>query len=72
MHAFHDLCVKPGIFYLPATREYMKTWPIVACDQYTAQKDKWEEADHLVGDAPSALRLIIPEAYLEESDTPAP
>ena len=72
MKAFHDLCVRPGIFYLPASREHMNLWPVVACDQYTAQKDKWEEADHLVGDAPSALRLIIPEAYLDESDARVP
>jgi len=72
MKAFENLCVRPGVFYLPSQKEDMSVWPVVACDQYTAQKDKWEEADHLVGDAPSALRLIIPEAYLDESEKRVP
>ncbi|MDD6683998.1 MAG: DUF1015 domain-containing protein [Clostridiales bacterium] len=50
----------------------MEAWAVVACDQYTAQKDKWEEADRIVKDQPSALRLIIPECYLDESDQRVP
>ena len=72
MNGFKDLCAKPGIFYLPKPGEDMEKWAMVACDQYTAQKDKWEQADAQVGDAPSALRLIIPEAYLDESDVRVP
>ena len=72
MKIFHNLCVKPGVFYLPAEKNHMESWAVVACDQYTAQKEKWEEADHIVGDHPSALRLIIPECYLDESDARVP
>lgn len=72
MDAFKNLCVKPGTFYLPRQEKDMKAWAVVACDQYTAQKDKWEEADRIVGDRPSALRLIIPEAYLDESEKRVP
>ena len=72
MKAFENLCVKPGIFYLPRKSESMEAWAVVACDQYTAQKDKWEEADRIVKDQPSALRLIIPECYLDESDQRVP
>ncbi|MBR6186997.1 MAG: DUF1015 domain-containing protein [Clostridia bacterium] len=50
----------------------MEKWAMVACDQYTAQKEKWLEADKAVGRSPSALRLIIPEAFLEESDRRVP
>ena len=39
---------------------------------YTAQKDVWRQAYDFVGERPSALRLIIPEAYLEESDVRVP
>ena len=60
MHAFDQICLKPGIFYLPRQEENMDVWPVVACDQYTAQKDKWEAADQIAGENPSALRLIIP------------
>lgn len=72
MKQFQNLCVKPGVFYLPAEEISMKTWAVVACDQYTAQKEKWEEADRIVGESPSALRLIIPECYLEESEERVP
>ena len=72
MDAFKGLCAQPGIFYLPGRDADMEKWAVVACDQYTAQKEKWAQADDFVGDAPSALRLIIPEAYLEESDARVP
>lgn len=72
MEKFHGLSIRPGTFYLPAREEDQAAWPIVACDQYTAQKEKWEEADRQVGDRPSALRLIIPECYLDESDERVP
>ena len=72
MDAFNDLCARPGVFYLPRQDENMEKWAMVACDQYTAQKEKWLEADAQVGGAPSSLRLIIPEAFLEESDRRVP
>ena len=72
MKAFDSLCARPGTFYLPGPEYDKKAWAVVACDQYTAQPDKWEQADRIVGSQPSALRLIIPEAYLEESDRRVP
>ena len=69
---FRDVCVRPGIFYLPDQGEDMTAWAVVACDQYTAQKDVWESAYEYIGDQPSALKLIIPEAYLDESDERVP
>ena len=47
-------------------------WAVVACDQFTAQPEYWRRADALVGDAPSALRLILPEAWLNEGETRIP
>ena len=72
MNMFSDLCARPGIFYLPGKEDNMNLWPVIACDQYTAQKDVWQRAYDLAGDQPSALRLIIPEAYLDESDQRVP
>ena len=51
-------------FYYP-DKEKMSKWPAIACDQYTSQKEYWEAFDAWVGDAPSSLRLILPEAYLD-------
>ena len=44
---------------------------VVACDQYTAEPGYWQQVEREVGDAPSTLRLIYPEAYLGAPDTAA-
>ena len=41
-------------------------YAVIACDQFTSEPAYWEAAASLVGDAPSALRLILPECYLSE------
>ena len=46
-------------------------WAVIACDQFTSQPEYWDEMDRLVGDAPSALRLIVPEARLTQTDETA-
>ena len=51
--------------------EYMK-WAVVACDQFTAQPDYWTSVEALVGDAPSALRLTLPELWLNEREARVP
>ena len=43
----------------------LSKWAVIACDQYTSQPDYWNNADAIVGDAPSTLRLTLPEVYLE-------
>lgn len=48
--------------------EGMAKWSVVACDQYTGEPDYWKAVCGIVGDAPSALNLILPEIYLEEED----
>ncbi|MDP3178803.1 MAG: DUF1015 domain-containing protein [Spirochaetaceae bacterium] len=53
---------------LPAAGVDMAKWAVVACDQYSSERDYWEKAALAVGDAPSTLKLIYPEAYLEDGD----
>lgn len=53
---------------LPAPEIDLGAWAVVACDQYSSERDYWERADALVGDKPSTLRLIYPECYLEDQD----
>ena len=43
-------------------------WAVIACDQFTSEPQYWEEAERLVGDAPSTLQMILPELYLSESE----
>ena len=49
----------------------LSKWAVIACDQYTSQPDYWNNADAIVGDAPSTLRLTLPEVYLEQPDVKA-
>ena len=59
----------PADILLP--KKDFERWSVVACDQYTSQPEYWEETDKIVGDAPSTLRLIFPEAYLGKGDKAA-
>lgn len=53
---------------LPGNGADMSRWSVVACDQYTSEIEYWQRADEYVGDAPSMLRLVLPEVYLEAGD----
>ncbi len=46
----------------------LSTWSVIACDQYTQDKDYWKKAAEKAGKNPSALNLIFPEVYLNEAD----
>lgn len=43
-------------------------WSVVACDQFTSEREYWHKLERYVGDAKSTLKLIFPEAYLEDDD----
>lgn len=47
-----------------------KTWAVVACDQYTQDRDYWKKAEEIAGNNPSTLNLILPEVYLNDADKP--
>lgn len=53
---------------LPRQEIPLRTWAVVACDQYTSDDAYWERVEHEVGAAPSTLRLVLPELYLEKPD----
>ena len=57
---------------LPREGTDLTKWAVVACDQFTAQPEYWEKARDLAGDAPSALNLILPEAWLAEGEARTP
>ncbi len=54
----------PAELLLP--RGNLENWAVIACDQFTSQPKYWEEVKALVGESPSALKLIVPEAWLGE------
>lgn len=63
-----DIGFSPADILLPVESISMERWAVVACDQFTSEKEYWEEADRIAGDAPSTLRMILPECYLENDD----
>lgn len=42
----------------------MTRWSVVACDQYTSEKEYWDRVTEFTKNYPSTLNLIFPEAYL--------
>ena len=44
-------------------------WSVIACDQYTSEPEYWAETEEIVGETASALRIILPEAYLTDDDS---
>ena len=64
--------LKTAEILLPKSGVDLTKWSVVACDQFTAQPDYWEKAEALVGDAPSTLRLTLPEVWLSESEVRIP
>lgn len=57
---------KPADILLPKCG--FEKWAVVACDQFTSEADYWKAVEATVGDAPSALRITLPEIYLGGSD----
>ena len=67
---FERLPLRPAEILLPRDCD-MSRWSVVACDQYTSQPEYWQRVSDYVGNAPSALRLILPESCLEGPDVDA-
>ena len=56
--------IKAPHILLPKKGVNMTAWAVIACDQFTSQLDYWARVEKLVGNQPSTLRMMFPEAYL--------
>ena len=65
-----NLFFTPTDILLPAHAD-MRRWSVIACDQFTADAGYWQAVQDTVGDAPSTLRLMLPEFYLGKCDETA-
>ncbi len=65
---FSDIGLHLPEIMLPEAGTDLTRWAVVACDQYTSQPEYWQKADSIVGDAPSTLRMILPEVYLNKPE----
>nr|AGS53370.1 protein UCP033563 [uncultured bacterium contig00018] len=51
---------------LPRDGTDFSKWAVIACDQFTQDRDYWERVKAAAGGAPSCINLIFPEVYLED------
>ena len=58
---------QPADILIPRNIDFTK-WSVVACDQYTSERDYWSDVKNIVGDSPSTLNIIFPEVYLEDKN----
>ncbi len=50
------------------SRTDAERWAVIACDQFTSEPAYWEACRDFVGDAPSTLKMILPEAWLGDGE----
>ena len=70
MNNYKNIGFIPADILIPSNVD-MNKWSVVACDQYTSQPEYWQRVREYVGDAPSTLKLILPEAELDSADPAA-
>lgn len=59
----------PADIYMPDfSKVNGSRWATLACDQFTSEPEYWERAYEIVNGSPSALNIILPEAYLSETE----
>jgi hypothetical protein len=66
MTTYPDLGILIPEVYLPKPGVDLRKWAVIAVDQFTSQPEYWEQVEQIVGDAPSTLRLTLPEIFLEQ------
>ncbi len=59
-------CLKVPRVLLP--RGGFEEWAVIACDQFTSDREYWKRVEREVGSAPSTLNFILPEVFLGEDD----
>lgn len=52
---------------LPENMDSAK-WAVIACDQFTQDRNYWEKAKTIAKGSPSTLNLVFPEVFLADND----
>ena len=66
---YKDIAVAAPKILLPKKGTDLSKWAVIACDQFTSEPKYWEDVENIVGEAPSTLRMFLPEVFLEK-ETP--
>ncbi len=67
MKTFDQMGVQIPQILIPKNID-VKTWSVVACDQYTQDRDYWAQVQKIADSKPSTLNIILPEVYLNDND----
>ena len=67
MKKIEDFGIRVPEILLPKNID-VKSWSVIACDQYTQDLDYWKKAEANASGKPSTLNLILPEVYLGAPD----
>jgi len=51
---------------LPRDTAGLSRWAVIACDQFTQDREYWQKVAKHADGAPSTLNIILPEVYLED------
>ncbi len=62
------LGIRESDILLPSDSVDASRWAVVACDQFSSQKDYWHQVEAITADSWSTYNLIFPECYLEDDD----
>ena len=57
--------IRPADILLPRDAD-MRKWSVIACDQFTSERDYWDRVREETEGSPTTLSMIIPEAYLND------
>lgn len=68
---FKEIGFIPTDILIPKKDINLSKWAVIACDQFTAQSEYWDEVEDYVGNKPSTLNLIYPECFLYENNREA-
>lgn len=63
-----SLAISTSDILLPKKEVDPYFWAVIACDQFTSQKDYWHKVELATVDHPSTYNLIYPECFLEDED----
>ncbi len=68
---WEELGVRLPDILVPKRRDSLTKWCVIACDQYTSDRQYWSDVECEIGDEPSTLNAILPEVYLNDKGVDA-
>ena len=60
---------QPADILIPKTPDF-ESWSVIACDQYSSDKEYWMRVEDKTREKPSTFHMIVPEAFLDNISMP--